>query len=88
MIIRSLAQIDTYRHFCLRIVPVIGCDGIKSRLRRIMFGEHHPASHPGYNHRFCYRGVVPMDSVVAALGGRYTPSARAMYSGPDAHMVA
>lgn len=28
-----------------------------------------------------------MDSVMAALGDRYKQSARAMYSGPDAHIV-
>lgn len=74
--------------FAYHTLPiVIGCDGIKSRLRRIMFGEDNPASHPGYSHRFCFRGVISTDSVRAILGDRYKRAARTIYSGRDAHLI-
>ena len=47
---------------------VLGCDGIKSRVRQIMFGENHPCSHPTYTYKYAYRALVPMEDAVNALG--------------------
>lgn len=47
---------------------ILGCDGIKSRVRQIMFGEDHLCAHPTYTHKYAYRALVPMDDAVAALG--------------------
>lgn len=47
---------------------VIGCDGIKSRVRASMFGENHPCAEPGYTHKYAYRGLVPMEDAIAVLG--------------------
>ena len=50
------------------LFPVIGCDGIKSRVRRIVLGEDNPQSHPHYSHKYAYRGLVPMEKAIEALG--------------------
>ncbi|KAM0250875.1 hypothetical protein ACHAQJ_008453 [Trichoderma viride] len=47
---------------------VIGCDGIKSRVRQIVLGNDDPAAFPHYSHISAYRGLVPMEQATAALG--------------------
>lgn len=47
---------------------VVGCDGIKSVVRRIIVGEDHPSARPQYSHKYAYRGLIPMDKAVEALG--------------------
>lgn len=47
---------------------VIGCDGIKSRVRQILFGADHPSAYPSYTHKYAYRGLVPMEDAIAAIG--------------------
>lgn len=47
---------------------VIGCDGIKSRVRRIMFGSEHPCAHPSYTHKYAYRAMVAMKDAVGVVG--------------------
>lgn len=47
---------------------VIGCDGIKSKVRRSMFGEDAPCAWPKYTHKYAYRGLIPIEKAKAALG--------------------
>jgi salicylate hydroxylase len=47
---------------------IIGCDGIKSRVRQIMFGADHPSAKPSYTHKYAYRGLVPMEKAIEAVG--------------------
>ena len=47
---------------------VIGCDGIKSRVRQIIVGKDHPSAYPSYTHKYAYRGLVPMDQAIEAVG--------------------
>ena len=47
---------------------VIGCDGIKSRVREIVVGSSHPSAHPTYTHKYAYRGMLSMEKAVEALG--------------------
>jgi salicylate hydroxylase len=47
---------------------VIGCDGIKSRVRQLLVGEDHPSASPTYTHKYAYRGLVPMDKAIGAIG--------------------
>jgi salicylate hydroxylase len=47
---------------------VIGCDGIKSRVRQIIVGADHPSAHPTYTHKYAYRGLVPMEKAIEAIG--------------------
>ena len=65
---------------------VIGCDGIRSRVRQLILGEDNPASYPGYSHKYAFRGLVPMAKAKAALGDSKTQT-RHMYLGPDAHVL-
>ncbi|KAE8153337.1 hypothetical protein BDV25DRAFT_136943 [Aspergillus avenaceus] len=65
---------------------VIGCDGIKSRVRELMLGEGNPASYPHYTHKIAYRGLVPMDEATDRLG-HYRAHNQHMYGGPNAHVL-
>ena len=47
---------------------VIGCDGIKSRVRQIIVGKDHPSAKPSYTHKYAYRGLVPMEKAVEVIG--------------------
>lgn len=47
---------------------VIGCDGIHSRVRSFIVGENHPSAHPSYSHKYAYRGIVPMEKAIEAIG--------------------
>jgi salicylate hydroxylase len=47
---------------------VIGCDGIKSQVRQIMFGARSPFAKPSYTFKYAYRGLVAMHDAVGAIG--------------------
>jgi salicylate hydroxylase len=47
---------------------VIGCDGIKSKVRKIILGAGHPSAQPVYTHIYAYRGLIPMEKAVEAIG--------------------
>ena len=47
---------------------MIGCDGIGSRVRRLLVGAEHPSAHAGYTHKYTFRGLVPMARAASALG--------------------
>ncbi|KAK5942332.1 hypothetical protein PMZ80_004895 [Knufia obscura] len=65
---------------------VIGCDGIKSRVRELMFGSENPVSHPTYTHKIAYRGLIPMDKAVEAVGESKAKNQH-MHLGPQAHLL-
>lgn len=65
---------------------VIGCDGIRSKVRRIMLGDSHPAAHPSYSHKYAIRGLIPMEKAREALG-EWRTSTRLMHLGPKAHAL-
>ncbi|XRM46537.1 Diels-Alderase orf3 [Aspergillus tubingensis] len=65
---------------------VIGCDGIRSRVRQILFGEDHPAASAHYSHKYAARGLIPMDRAREALGDAKVAT-RFMHLGPDAHAL-
>ncbi|KAJ5930366.1 hypothetical protein N7466_005859 [Penicillium verhagenii] len=65
---------------------VIGCDGIKSRVRVLLLGEDHPASHPGYTHKVAYRALIPMEDAIKALG-EYKANNQHYHVGPNAHLI-
>jgi salicylate hydroxylase len=70
----------------LTISLVIGCDGIKSRVRTMLFGENHPASHAGYTHKVAYRALIPMEDAIKALG-EYKAKNQHNHVGPYAHLI-
>ncbi|KAL4895143.1 FAD/NAD(P)-binding domain-containing protein [Aspergillus ambiguus] len=65
---------------------VVGCDGIKSQIRRLVVGDDHPAVHPAYSHKYAYRGLVPMDQAIAAIGEELASNA-CMHMGPGGHLL-
>jgi salicylate hydroxylase len=67
-------------------IPVIGCDGIKSRVRPWVVGAEHPACQAQYTHKVAYRGLVPMDQAIRALG-EWTAHNFHHHVGPGAHVT-
>ncbi|KAI1502216.1 hypothetical protein F5X99DRAFT_427610 [Biscogniauxia marginata] len=65
---------------------VIGCDGIKSRVRQLLLGEDNPAAYPGYAHQVAFRGLIQMDKAVAALGEEKALN-QCMHMGPKGHVL-
>ncbi|KAL8688509.1 MAG: hypothetical protein Q9218_005598 [Villophora microphyllina] len=65
---------------------VIGCDGIRSKMRQIILGDDNPASYPSYTHKFAFRGLVPMEKARALLGDHIV-STRFMHLGQNAHAL-
>ncbi|KAL7622901.1 hypothetical protein AAE478_006580 [Parahypoxylon ruwenzoriense] len=65
---------------------VIGCDGIKSRVRQHLFGADHEASYPQYTHKVAYRGLVPMDYAIEVLG-EWKAHNFHHHVGPGAHLT-
>lgn len=47
---------------------IIGCDGIKSRVRQTIVGPDHPSARPVYTHKYAFRGLIPMEDACAAVG--------------------
>jgi salicylate hydroxylase len=66
------------------MVPVIGCDGLNSKTRSLMFGAHAPR--PTYTHKFAYRGLVATTEVRALLGNDKA-TGRYMHMGAGAHIL-
>lgn len=67
------------------VSTVIGCDGIRSRVREWMFKEDRPFE-ATYSHKYSFRALVPMDKASAKLGHKKV-STRFMYNGPGGHII-
>ncbi|XDG03857.1 hypothetical protein ABKA04_003472 [Annulohypoxylon sp. FPYF3050] len=66
---------------------LIGCDGIRSRVRQQLFSTTHPqACQPRYTHKTCYRAVIPMAAAESALGESRAHN-HCMNTGPGAHIL-
>lgn len=65
---------------------VIGCDGVKSRTRQLVLGENDAAVSPEFSGKYAYRGLVPMDEAVGALGEELARNSQ-MYFGPGGHIL-
>ncbi|KAK3389142.1 hypothetical protein B0H63DRAFT_463062 [Podospora didyma] len=67
---------------------VIGCDGIRSRIRQLVLSnpKDKNAAQPHYSSKYCFRALVPMPAAVAAIG-EYRSGTRFMYNGPKAHVI-
>ncbi|KAB8621922.1 hypothetical protein FH972_026031 [Carpinus fangiana] len=65
---------------------VIGCDGIKSRVRAILVGEANLQARPTYCHKYAYRGLIPMENATAILGADMAENAH-MHLGPGGHIL-
>lgn len=47
---------------------VIACDGIKSKTRQIILGKDDPASQPVFSGKYCYRGLIPVETIAPEIG--------------------
>ncbi|KAI1379519.1 hypothetical protein F4677DRAFT_335265 [Hypoxylon crocopeplum] len=65
---------------------VIGCDGIKSKVRQLLLGAENPASYPYFSHKVAYRALIPMDRVEPVLGP-FKSRNQHMHMGPRAHIL-
>lgn len=65
---------------------VIGCDGIKSRTRELLLGQDHEAAHAVFSGKYAYRGLIPMDAAVDALGDELAKNSQ-MYMGHHGHVL-
>lgn len=64
---------------------VIGCDGIRSRVRDLLFAP--PAkSAATYSQKYSFRALIPMSQARASLPEKMI-STRYMYNGPGAHVI-
>lgn len=65
---------------------VIGCDGIKSKMRVCLLGEQDPASKAEYSGKYAYRGLIPMDKAKELLGEEKAQNSQ-MYYGRHGHIL-
>ncbi|ORY60855.1 uncharacterized protein BCR38DRAFT_526396 [Pseudomassariella vexata] len=65
---------------------VVGCDGIKSRIRELVLSPNDPAAYPGYTHMSVYRGLIPMGRAMTAIGDS-AGRGLVMELGPGSHIV-
>lgn len=47
---------------------IIGCDGIKSRVRHILVGSESPMANHVYTYKYAYRGLIDMHKAVETIG--------------------
>ncbi|KAJ5893431.1 Vacuolar basic amino acid transporter 3 [Penicillium taxi] len=65
---------------------VLGCDGLRSKIRQLILGVDNPASPPSYSHKFAFRGLIPMQKAREALG-QDKSSTRYMHLGHNGHVL-
>ncbi|KAL6883205.1 hypothetical protein HDV57DRAFT_478643 [Trichoderma longibrachiatum] len=65
---------------------VIGCDGIRSVCREFVLGKDNPLSQPIFTGKHAYRGLIPMDKAVAAIGEEKAQN-RYMFIGKGGHVL-
>ena len=67
-----------------RADAVIGCDGIKSRFRKMVLGEDSPASWPSFTGKYAWRALLPMNVAREKMGDEYAMNAQ-MFLGKNAY---
>ena len=65
---------------------MIGCDGIRSRVRQLIPGENNPQSYPQYSCVYADSGLIPMDKAVEAVA-QETAMSRMVHMGPNTHIL-
>lgn len=65
---------------------VIGCDGVKSSVRKSILGVDHEASYAQYTHKVAYRGLVPMNAAIEVLG-HWKANNFHHHVGPGSHLT-
>ena len=65
---------------------VIGCDGVKSRMREVVLGKNHSATRPTFSGKYAYRGLIPMNDAAALMGDELARNSQ-MYFGRGGHIL-
>jgi salicylate hydroxylase len=65
---------------------VVGCDGIKSTTRDIMFGKDGKSVKPNFAGEYAYRALVPADIAVETLGDELAKNCQ-LYVGHRGHIM-
>jgi salicylate hydroxylase len=65
---------------------VVGCDGIRSKVKESMLLEEHEQTKPQYSGMYCYRGVIDIDTMVEAVGD-HRARVSTMYVGKGAYGI-
>ncbi|KAL7893054.1 hypothetical protein HDV64DRAFT_157149 [Trichoderma sp. TUCIM 5745] len=65
---------------------VIGCDGIRSVCREFVLGKDNPLSQPTFTGKHAYRGLIPMEKAIAAIGEEKAQN-RFMFLGKGGHVL-
>ncbi|KAF1920623.1 mannitol 1-phosphate dehydrogenase [Ampelomyces quisqualis] len=65
---------------------VICCDGIKSKGRIWLLGQHHPAKEAFFSGKYAYRGLIPMDEAIELLGEEVAQNSQ-MFLGYHGHLL-
>jgi salicylate hydroxylase len=65
---------------------VVGCDGIKSVARKIVLGPDHGAANAKFSGKYAYRGLIPMEKAVEALGEELATNSQ-IYMGHHGHIL-
>uniref|UniRef100_A0A0C4DI35 Salicylate hydroxylase homolog 1 n=1 Tax=Fusarium oxysporum (strain Fo5176) TaxID=660025 RepID=A0A0C4DI35_FUSOF len=65
---------------------IVGCDGIKSKMRELLVGQNHPSAKCSYTHKYAYRGMIPMPQAVEVLGEERALNAT-IWMGNDRHLL-
>lgn len=65
---------------------VIGCDGIRSVCRSFVLGKDNPLNQPVFTGKYAYRGLIPMDKAIEALGEEIAMN-RYMFLGKRCHAL-
>ncbi|KAF2766321.1 FAD/NAD(P)-binding domain-containing protein [Teratosphaeria nubilosa] len=80
-VILRFADGSAARHSAL-----IGCDGIKSKVRLSLLGDSHPAAHAVFSGKYAYRGLISMADAAKLLGDELARNAQ-MYVGHGGHIL-
>lgn len=65
---------------------VIGCDGVKSRVRAMIVGSDHAAVNPTFSGKYAYRGLIDMKDAADVLGDELARNSH-MYFGHGGHIL-
>ncbi|KUJ12639.1 FAD/NAD(P)-binding domain-containing protein [Mollisia scopiformis] len=65
---------------------VVGCDGIRSVVRKFLLGQDNPASQAVFSGVYAYRGLIQMDTAIDAVGEELALNSQ-VYVGNDGDLV-
>ena len=64
----------------------VGCDGVKSNIRKMVLGKEDPAAYPFFTGKYAYRGLIPMNKAVDLLGDELARNS-IIWTGRQGHVI-